>query len=344
MINEPAGAKRLLTVVVPVHNEAPNLPTLVGRLQAVAATLDGWDMEVLLVDDGSRDESVAVMRKLRAEGSGIGFIKLSRNYGHQAALCAGMELAPGDAVVTMDCDLQHPPEEIPRMLEEHEQGADIVQMVRKDAAAVGGPKGLFSRGFYAAFNRLSDTQIVPNAADFRLLSRRALDAFLRIPEREKFLRALIPSLGFNQASLEFDQAERLHGKPAYTFRKSLKLARKALFDYSTVPLSLVFWSGMIISVLSFCFGMGHFAWKLWAWDRVEPGFTDLITAIFFLSGCVLASVGILGRYMIMILEQVRGRPSFIVADHVPGTPLAAASRAGAKLGRKVEKAQKEVLV
>jgi len=325
MLNDPAvgGGKYQLCVVVPVHNEAQNIPVLVSRLTAVASTLPKWDVHLLLVDDGSNDDSVAVMTQLRAKGIGVGFARLSKNCGHQAALCAGLELAAGDAIISMDSDLQHPPEEIPRMLAEFERGADVVQMVRCDPS--NGGKGLLSRIFYSTFNRMSDTQIVPNAADFRLMSRRVVDTLMRIPEREKFLRGLIPALGFKQVALEFTEADRLHGVPSYTFRSSLKLARKALFDYSTVPLHFVFWAGMIIACLSFMFGTGHFVWKLIAWTRVEPGFTDLITAIFFLSGCIMASVGVLGRYMVMILEQVRGRPPFVVMDHVPGAPLAAAT-------------------
>ena len=333
MIKQPFDGKRLLCVVVPVHNEAENLSTLVTRIQTQADALDHWDVELLLVDDGSTDDSVGVMKRLRSNGIGVGYVRLSKNCGHQAALNAGLESSIGDAVITMDSDLQHPPEEIPRMLAEFERGADVVQMVRSDAT--GGGKGLLSRVFYQTFNRLSDTQIVPNAADFRLMSRRALDALLRIPEREKFLRGMIPALGFKQVALEFQEADRLHGVPSYTFRSSLKLARKALFDYSTVPLHGVFWAGMTIAALSFMFGIGHLAWKLIAWEKVEPGFTDLITAIFFLSGCVLASVGILGRYMIMILEQVRGRPAYIVMDHVQGTPLA-----GTKSAVRADKAVK----
>ncbi|CAN5475774.1 glycosyltransferase family 2 protein [soil metagenome] len=332
-MNQPLDGKRLLCVVVPVHNEAANLPTLVARVQAQAQLLDHWDVELLLVDDGSTDDSIGVMRRLRSDGIGVGYVRLSKNCGHQSALCAGLEMSTGDAVVSMDSDLQHPPEEIPRMIAEFERGADIVQMVRSDPT--NGGKGLFSRVFYQTFNRPSDTQIVPNAADFRLMSRRALDALLRIPEREKFLRGMIPALGFKQVALEFDEADRLHGTPSYTFRSSLKLARKALFDYSTVPLQFVFWAGMCISVLSFTFGLGHFIWKLVAWTHVQPGFTDLITAIFFLSGCVMASVGILGRYMIMILEQVRGRPPFIIMDHVQATPLA-----GTTPATKIEKPTK----
>jgi polyisoprenyl-phosphate glycosyltransferase len=311
--------KRRLCVIIPVHNEADNLVALVKDLRTAAGQLKLWDMEILFVDDGSTDTSVQKMREIRASGTPIGYIRLTKNFGHQTALCAGLEHAHGDAVITMDCDLQHPPGEIPRMVEAYERGADVVQMVR--SGSVGAGKGLFSKWFYRAFNRLSDTPIVPDAADFRLISRRVLEVLLRIPEREKFLRGLIPSLGFQQDLLEFKQATRLNGTPKYSFWMSLRLARKAVFDYSTMPLRLVSWLGMTISILSFVFGTGHFVWKLLHWNLVAPGFTDLITAIFFLSGCTLASLGILGRYLTMILEQVRGRPQFVITDHVQGLAL-----------------------
>ncbi len=313
--------KRRVCVIIPVHNEADNLLALVKGLQAAAGQLKRWEMEILFVDDGSTDGSVQKMDEIRANGTPVGYIRLSKSFGHQAALCAGLEHAHGDAVITMDCDLQHPPGEIPRMVEAHEHGADVVQMVRSDS--VGAGKGLFSKWFYRTFNHLSDTPIVPNAADFRLISRRVLEVLLRIPEREKFLRGLIPSLGFRQTVLEFDQPTRLHGTPTYSFWMSLRLARKALFDYSAVPLRLVFWVGAMISILSFVFGTGHAVWKLLHWNLVVPGFKDLITAIFFLSGCILASLGILGRYLTMILEQVRGRPQFVIADHVQGLAFSA---------------------
>ena len=323
-----AAGKRRLSVIIPVHNEADNLRALVKGLQAAAGQLKHWDMEILFIDDGSTDSSVQKMDEIRANGTPVGYIRLSKSFGHQAALCAGLEHAHGDAVITMDCDLQHPPGEIPRMVEAHEHGADVVQMVRSDS--VGAGKGLFSKWFYRTFNHLSETPIVPNAADFRLISRRVLEVFLRIPEREKFLRGLIPSLGFRQTVLEFDQPTRLHGTPTYSFWMSLRLARKALFDYSAVPLRLVFWVGAMISILSFVFGTGHAVWKLLHWNLVVPGFTDLITAIFFLGGCILAALGILGRYLMVILEQVRGRPQFVIADHVQGLALSASDAESAR--------------
>lgn len=248
----------------------------------------------------------------------MGLIRLSRNFGHQAAMEAGLARAGGDAVITMDADLQHPPEQIPGMVRAHEEGADVVQMVRRKSAS--GSKGLLSRSFYRVFGLLADTAIVPDAADFRLLSRRALDSLNRIPEREKFLRGLVPMLGFRQAALPFDEAERSAGRPAFSFAKSWRLARKALLDFSTVPLRLVFWAGLGLALASFLFGVGHLVWKLVSWQRVAPGFTDIITAVLFLSGCILATLGVIGHYLMLILEQVRGRPWFIVAEEIPAGP------------------------
>jgi len=208
-----------------VHNEADNLQDLAKRLQEVAGQLPDCEMDVLFVDDGSTDDSVQKMQEIRAAGIPIGFIRLSRNYGHQAALCAGMENVVGDAVITMDADGQHSPEEIPRMISAYKLGYDVVQMARTERAGVS--KGFFSEWFYKAFNRVSDTRIVPNAADFRLVSKPVLDVFLRIPEREKFLRGLIPGLGFRQTVLEFKEEQRRGGMPSYSFLASLRLARKA---------------------------------------------------------------------------------------------------------------------
>jgi polyisoprenyl-phosphate glycosyltransferase len=314
-----AVRKQRLCVIIPVHNEADNLVALVRGLETAAGQLHRWNMEILFVDDGSSDASVQQMERIRACGTPVGFICLSRNFGHQAALCAGLENVHGDAIITMDSDLQHPPDEIPRMVEAYERGADVVQMVR--SSSIGGGKGLCSEWFYRTFNYLSDTRIVPNGADFRLISGQVRDVLLRIPEREKFLRGLIPSLGFRQKVLEFDQTTRMHGAPTYSFWMSLRLARKALFDYSEIPLRMVLWLGATISLLSFVIGTGHVVWKLSHWNLVVPGFTDLITAIFLLSGCILASLGIVGRYLMLILEQVRGRPLFVITERTQGMPL-----------------------
>ncbi len=320
-------SRRLVTVVAPVHNEELNVPLLADRIAAVASGLPNWDVELLLVDDGSRDGSVAAIERLRAEGRAIGLVRLSKNFGHQAALQAGLLLAKGDAVISMDSDLQHPPEEVPRMLAAFEEGADVVQMVRSERNV--GTKGLFSGAFYKVFQMLSGAQIVADASDFRLLSRRFVDALNAIPEREKFLRGMVPMLGFRQVQLHFDEAKRIHGRPSYSFRRSFRLGMKALFDFSTVPLQVIFWLGLTLAVASFVAAIISIIMKLLYWHDITPGYTDIIVAILFLSGTLLFSVGVLGRYLMMIVEQVRGRPAFVVMETLQPAPLGSTKAAAA---------------
>jgi dolichol-phosphate mannosyltransferase len=310
----PQEARRRLTVVVPVHNESENIEHLVERTcAALAPEADRWAMELLIVDDGSTDDTEARIEAMRSGGRPIGLLQFSRNFGHQAAMIAGLQYAEGDVMITMDGDLQHPPEELPRMLRAFEQGADVVQMVRAERA--GGSKGLLSGLFYRFFNQVSHTRLVPNASDFRLVTRQVTEVLVRIPEHDKFLRALVPSLGFRQVQLEFQEAARLRGTPSFSVGRSLRLARRALFDYSDLPLAAVFYLGTLMAAVSFLVGIGHVIKKLMYWDQVRGGFTDIITAIFFLGGCTLVALGILGHYLRIILEQLRGRPTWIVRRH-----------------------------
>lgn len=309
-------AKKLV-VVVPAHNEEENLELLVRQVCAVE--IDGWETELLVVDDGSTDGTCAKLKGLRAAGWPIGFLSFTRSFGQQAALEAGLVEADGDAVITMDADLQHPPREIPRMVAAYEAGADVVQMVRDQRAP--GTRGVLSRLFYWTLAVSVPVEVVSGASEFRLLSRRVLDEIKRIPESGKLFRTLIPSLGFPQVHLSFVEAERAGGTPVFTFASSFRVAARTIFNYSTLPLEVVFWMGLILAIISFGFGMGHVIVKLLWWEEIHPGFTDVISAIFFLSGCVLLSVGILGRYLMIALEQIRGRPTFVVRER-------ATSRAG----------------
>jgi dolichol-phosphate mannosyltransferase len=308
-----------LVIVIPIHNEADNLDALVERITKATADLHGWSTELLFVDDGSTDNSLAKLHDMRTRGIPVGYISLFRNFGHQAALAAGIEAADGDAVITMDGDLQHPPEDIPRMIAAFETGAEIVQMVRNQPA--NNSKGMLSRLFYKVFSLTSQSDIVIDASDFRLLGRKVVVVLRQIPERSKFLRGLIPSLGFPLVTLPYAEAPRTHGVPSYSFAKSLRLANQALFDFSTVPLRFVFWFGTTLAFVSFCFGVGHVAVKFVERERIVPGFTDIIASILFLSGCILALLGIVSRYLILILDQLRGRPLFLIKERVPGQPL-----------------------
>jgi glycosyltransferase involved in cell wall biosynthesis len=308
--------RRHVCIVVPVHDEAENITEFVNAVQQATVDLSDWTLSLLFVDDGSTDATFAMIEKVRRQSSiPVGCVQFSRNFGHQAALEAGLLHAMGDAVLTMDGDLQHPPSEIPRMLAALEPGIDIVQMIRD--RSVGGRKGLFSRLFYAVFSRWAHSDIIPDASDFRLLTRRVVDVLERIPERDKFLRGLLPTLGFKQNNLFYHECGRHAGTSSYTFFRSLKLGRKALFDFSTIPLRLVFVLGLALAAVSFVAGVGHILKKLISSESVEPGFTDIIVTILFLSGCILVSIGIIGRYMMLILDQVRGRPPYVITAQLP---------------------------
>ena len=303
-----------LTIVIPVRNEGDNLEPLVRRIFASMQRVNGWQTEILFVDDGSTDASLARLRNMCNRGMPVGYISFFMNYGHQAALLAGLENADGDAVIMMDGDLQHPPEDIPRMIAAHDAGAEVVQMVRDQRSATS--KGMLSSLFYRVFAVISRSNIIPDASDFRLLSRKVITVLLQIPERSKFLRGLIPSLGFPVVILPYTEASRASGKPAYSFIRSLRLANQVLFDFSTVPLRLIFWGGAGLAFVSFCFGVGHIVAKLIGREGIVPGFSEIIVSILFLSGCILALLGVVSRYLILILDQLRGRPVFIVKERV----------------------------
>ena len=316
---------RKACIVVPVHNEAENIEEFVRAVQEATQAIRGWDLSILFVEDGSTDSTFTVIENCRSHASiPIGCLQFSKNFGHQAALEAGLLHADGDAVISMDGDLQHPPSEIPRILEALERGVDVVQMVRDRPA--GGHKGLLSRWFYAIFTRWSPVGIIPDASDYRLITRRVIDVLAKIPERDKFLRGLLPTLGFKQECLLYREGNRNAGVPSYTFIRSLKLAQKALFDFSLLPLRLVFALGLTLAFASFIGGVWHILNKLIRADQVVPGFTDIIVAILFLSGCMLISIGVLGRYMMLILDQVRGRPPYVINTLLPPTSHAQSAR------------------
>lgn len=308
--------KRNASVIVPVHNEAANIEEFILAVQKAAVEIPDWNLSILFVDDGSTDATYAVIENCRARGGiPVGCLQFSKNFGHQAALEAGLLNAEGDVVISMDGDLQHPPYEIPRMLQALDDDVDVIQMIRDRPAA--GKKGILSRWFYRFFSWVADSEIIPDASDFRLITRRVIDVLEKIPERNKFMRGLLPTLGFKQKNLYFREGGRNAGTPSYTFLRSLKLARKALFDFSTIPLRLVFIMGMVLAGVSFVAGIGHILKKLIMSEHVEPGFTDIIVTILFLSGCILTAIGVLGRYMMLLLEQIRGRPPYVINKLVP---------------------------
>jgi dolichol-phosphate mannosyltransferase len=323
-----ARERPLLSVVIPCYNEAANVAPLYRSLVEACA---GLPLEILFVDDGSLDATPDEVERLRRLDGRVRRLRFVRNSGHQRALRAGLRAARGEYVLTMDADLQHPAGPIPAMLEKARQGYDVVQMVR-EGSQKGVLKDLASRAFYKAFNALSDVPLVEQGSDFRLVSRHVCDVLNALPERNLVVRAILPYLGFRTARLAYPLGERAHGKAGFTFRKSLRLGTQALFEFSSFPLKLAMRLGLVISALAFAYGLYNVAAKFLT-DGNVPGYTDLIASILFLGGLILLYLGILGRYILVILDHLKGRPEYLAVEAAEGGSAAPDGDADAVAGR-----------
>ena len=312
--------KKRITLVAPAYNEAEGLSHFAQAVSSEMAALP-YDYTLLFVNDGSTDRTREVLEKLHeADPQHVAVIHLSRNFGHQAALTAGMDYAGGDAVITMDSDMQHPPALIPRMLESWREGFDIVQTIRKSNDRSGWFKNATSRAFYSLVNGFSSTRIEPNASDFRLLSRRVVELFRRdLRERDRFLRGLVSWVGFPVARLEFEAPARLAGKTKYSLSKMASLARIGMISFSRAPLRLAVVSGFAISAVSLLYGLFALAAWLFFSRSLVPGWASIILVSTFLGGANLLFLGILGAYVASIVEEIKERPIYVV-DEVRGAP------------------------
>jgi dolichol-phosphate mannosyltransferase len=314
-----------LSVVCPAFNEEEVLPLFHAELCAVLATLQrDYEAEIIYVDDGSRDGTLEVLRRLAAADARVRYLSFSRNFGHQAALTAGLEHARGEVVVSMDSDLQHPPALLPTLLAKWREGNDLVLTLRQDDPRLNSFKRLSSRAFYRILRWLSDTEVRAAASDFRLMSRKALDALLRLHETHRFLRGMVNWLGFPTATVSFMPAGRAGGVSKYTLRRMLTLALDGMLSFSKVPLRLA----LLLGVLLFVLGLGQGAYTLGRalFTPAASGTAVVLTALFLVGGCVLAALGVLGEYVGRIYEQVKGRPHYLLKEMSPPAPAAARSR------------------
>ena len=316
----------LISVVIPSFNEERNVPKI---YEAVRAALAGERWEMIFVDDGSSDGTAERIRELRAADPSVRLIRFGRNFGHQAALAAGLESALGAAAITLDCDLQHPPELLPRVLEAWRHGAKVVQMVRVKSEGAGWFKDLSAVLFYRLINLVSETPVVPGAADYRLLDREAIEGVLQFRDRLPFLRGLVPWLGFASTEIEYTPRPRLEGHSGYSLRKMLRLSLRALTGLSSKPLRAAFYLGLVTAV--FCLVYSVFAIVALAEHQALPASTSIMVAVTFLGAVQLLSVGILGEYIGRIYEQTRGTPRYVVVER-DGPPVseppASANRPG----------------
>ena len=298
--------------VIPVYNEEATLPELASRLRAVLDGLEG-DSEVLLVDDCSIDRTPELLRELHAADDRFKVIRLARNFGHQIAITAGLDFVVGDAVVVMDADLQDPPELVPALVERWRDGYDVVYAVREHRRGDPWLKRTLAAGFYRVLRRLSNVDMPLDVGDFRLVDRRALDAFRAMRERRRYVRGMFSWIGFRQTGVPYHRDERFAGDPKYSFRKSLRLAVDGIVSFSDAPLRLALYGGFLVSFLSFMVGVGAIVAKL-AGAFVVPGWASIVVVVSFLGGIQLTLMGMLGLYVGRIYEEVKGRPLYLIRE------------------------------
>jgi dolichol-phosphate mannosyltransferase len=310
-----ARERRKLSIVCPAFNEEEVLPHFHRELCIVLANLEAdYEFEVIYVDDGSRDGTLAVLRELAARDTRVRYLSFSRNFGHQAALTAGLEVARGEAVITMDSDLQHPPELLPVLLEKWREGFEVVLTIRAEDRRLGLVKRYTSKFFYRVMRLLSDTDIRMAAADYRLMSRKAVDALLQLRETHRFLRGMVQWIGFPAAEVSFRPAGRRAGVSKYSLRRMLNLAGDGILSFSRVPLRAATFLGLV----ALGFGLLGSLYLAGCWlvggEQPGAGWGVLLATLHLLGGCILCALGLVGEYVGRIYEQVKGRPLYVLKE------------------------------
>jgi polyisoprenyl-phosphate glycosyltransferase len=304
----------LLSVVVPCYNESDGLERLYAALTPVLESI-APNHEIILVDDGSRDDTFTVARRLAAADSRVKAVRFARNFGKEAGMAAGLRHASGDAVLLMDADLQHPPEVIPEMLDRWRDGIDMVIAVRRDRGTDSWPRRMISLAYYRVFQAMSEVRIPRGAGDFRLFDRVVVDAIASLPERNRFMKGITSWVGFRQECLPFDVGVRATGRSAWGLLGLVRYAWDGLTSFSTLPLRI--WSVLGIVIAGFAAFYG-----IWLVVRTTvfgidvPGYASLMVSTLFLGGVQLISLGVLGEYVGRIFLEVKKRPIYLIADRV----------------------------
>lgn len=295
-----------VSVIVPVCNEEENIIPFYTELKKHLPL----EHELLFIDDGSSDKTFLQILDLSANDINVKCISFSRNFGHQNALMAGLQHATKQNIITMDGDLQHPPELIPLMLAKLNDGFDIVTTNRTKTKSINTAKNIFSKLFYSFINSISDTHVEPNASDFRAFNRKVLNSVLQFKERELFLRGIFSWVGFKSASINYEAPERRFGKTKYSFAKMLRFGLKGVTAFSFKPLRVALLTGSIISLAAFAFGI--FALVSYYKGNTVPGWASTIIAIMFLGGTQLLAIGLLGEYIASLFVETKNRPLFLI--------------------------------
>lgn len=300
------------SIIVPVYNEEEVIEDFYAELCAVLKSLEE-KFEIIYVTGGNTDKTLEKLKIIVNKDDRVKIIKLSHRFDYQAALTAGLDLASGKAVISMDGDLQHPPELIPKMISEFKNGNDIVYTIRKDTENTNFFKKLGSKFFYFLFKHLTKVNIEENAADFRLLSRKALNAFKQFSERKRYIPGIVSLLGFKKVGLRYISGRRKKGKSKFSFSRLLAMAFDAIFSFSNIPIRIITSVGVIISFFSFTYLLYVIIWKFLNPEE-NIGWPSILATILFFSGLQIFVLGILGEYIGRIYEEVKFRPLYIIEE------------------------------
>lgn len=303
----------LLSIVVPVYNEEDNIKVfydaVVTEMNALA-----YDYEVIFVDDGSSDSSSLLLRDLARKDCRVKVLLLARNFGHQLALTCGLDYAIGEAVITMDGDMQHPPALIPQLVQLWEQGYDVVRTIRDSTEDASWAKAITSKYYYKLMNKMAEVPIVEGGSDFRLMNRKSLETLKRFREHGRFLRGIVGDLGYRQAELHFVAPPRFAGKSKFSIRKMIRFALDGIAAFSRAPLRMALYVGILCGLLSLLMIL-HILYVYFSGEAVN-GWTTLGMAIFFLGGIQLIGIGIIGEYVGRVFEEVKHRPLYWVRSTI----------------------------
>jgi glycosyltransferase involved in cell wall biosynthesis len=302
----------MISVVIPIYNEEKNIPLLFERLKK-ALENTGQPFELIYVNDGSKDQSIAVIKGLAQNHSFVKFINFSRNFGHQIAVSAGLDLCKGTEVVIIDADGQDPPELIPELYKKLNEGYEIVYAKRKSRKGESALKLLTARWFYKILAKLTSIDIPMDTGDFRIIHRKVVDQINKMPEKQKFLRGQMAWVGFRQTFVEYDRDERMSGDTGYTFRKMFRLAMDGITSFSNFPLRVATISGFACAFIGF-FLIIYTLYSRYVLKDYEPGWSSLMITIVFIGGIQLIGIGIIGEYISRIYDNIRNRPLYIVDE------------------------------
>ena len=301
-----------LSVIIPIYNEETNIPTLYERLRGVLDPM-GLRYEFIFINDGSRDKSLQLVQTLALRDERVRFIDFSRNFGHQIAVTAGLDLSVGEAVVIIDADLQDPPELIVPLYQKLQEGYEVVYAKRRSRQGESAAKKLTAKLFYRILASITNISIPVDTGDFRIISRKVVDALKQMPEQNKFIRGQISWIGYRQTYVEYDRAERAGGETGYTYRKMIRLALDGITGFSDAPLKAATIGGFLVSGVAFVV-MLYTLYSRFVSGNYQPGWASLMVSILFLGGVQLIAVGIIGEYIARLSANVRQRPLYIISD------------------------------